>query len=100
MYHFLFPAISHIVTGLLIAVFGMVLALRRKEPFYNSLKLELLGAIVGTAAFIQGVLIIISHKDPESSCKISTTLCFSLYTAPLPTAGLVLHTIIAPIATS
>ena len=96
MYHFLFPAISHIVTGLLIVVFGVVLALRRKEPFYNNVELELLGAIVGIAAFIQGVLIIISHKDPESSCKISTTSCFAVYTVFLSIAGVLFYAVIVP----
>lgn len=96
MYHFLFPAISHIVTGLLIVVFGIVLALRRKEPFYSYVASELLGAIVGTAAFIQGVLIIISHKDPESSCKISTTSCFAVYTVFPSIAGVLFYAVIVP----
>lgn len=96
MHHFLFPAITHIVNGLPIVIFGMVLALRRKEPFYNNVKLELIGAGVGIAAFIQGVLVIISYKDPESSCKMLTTLLFSLLAGFLSFAGFMSHVVTTP----
>lgn len=96
MHHFLFPAITHIVNGLPIVIFGMVLALRRKEPFYNNVKLELIGAGVGIAAFIQGVLVIISYKDPESLCKMFSTLLFSLLAGFLSLAGFMSHVVTRP----
>ena len=77
-------------------IFGVALALQPKDQFSSILRIELVGVGVGITAFIQGVLVIISYKDPDSPCKSWTNFTFSLLASFVSFIGFMSHVILIP----